>query len=82
MILEAPERRGDELRARIESAAEAAPRIDTLLIDNQVGLDDPGDALPLEALRRAFVEDMGGDVDWQAYFDRMWRPIEGLLEAG
>ncbi len=81
IILEHPGQTAADLRVRISSAAEQPPTIGTLLIDDGMDLLGAGAALPLEAVRQAFVEDFAGDVDWQALFDRMWRPLEGLLES-
>ncbi len=83
MILEQPhqlDQTATDLEAQIASAAKPPPRIGTLRIDNGRDLHALQAALPLEAVRRAFVEDVAGDVDWQALFDRMWRPLEELLE--
>ena len=80
MILEQPDQDAADLRAQIAAAAKPAPRIDSLRIDNGRDLHDARSALPLEAVRRAFVEDFTSDIDWQALFDRMWRPIAILLE--
>ncbi len=79
MILEQPAHTAKELLERITAAASPPPRIGRLMIDDQRGLNDSETALPLEAVRRAFVEDLG-TVDWQAIFDRMWQPLSGLLE--
>ncbi len=80
MIFEQPDQTTADLTARIAAAAEPPPRIGTLTVDDRRDLDSPGVALPLEAVRRAFVEDLASEVDWQAQFDRMWRPLEDLLE--
>ncbi len=89
MILEHPDQTaakasppGDDLSTRIASGADPPPVIGTLTIDGSRNLRDAGAALPLEAVRRAFVEDLHGDVDWQALFDRMWQPLNDLIDAG
>ncbi len=79
LILEQPDQTAADLSARL-AAVDPAPRIGTLAVDDRQRLDDPGAALSLEAVRRAFVEDIGAEVDWRALFDRMWRPLDDLLE--
>ncbi len=80
LILEQPDQTAADLSARI-GAVEPAPRIGTLAIDDRQELGDAGASLSLEAIRRAFVEDLGRDVEWQALLERMWRPLDDLLEA-
>ncbi len=80
LILEAPEQKASDLKARIAAATGPSPRIGTLLVDGGADLGTAETALPLEAVRRAFVEDIAGGVDWQDLFNRMWRPLEELLE--
>ena len=77
-----------DLGARIAAAGSPSPRIGSLRIDDGASaardLADLGDqaeaALPLEAVRRAFVRDVHADVDWQGLYDRMWRPLDDLLK--
>ncbi len=79
MIIEQPDQTAAELKGQIASAARPAPKIGTLVIDNGP-LSSTRPALPLDAVRRAFVEDVHTNADWQALFDRMWRPLEALLQ--
>ena len=80
IILEQPNQTAADLASRIAAVGEPAPRIGSLAIDDGRDVSAAGAALPLEAVRRAFVEDMTGDLDWQLLYDRMWRPIGELLE--
>ena len=79
MILEHPERPAARLSVRISAAAAEPPRIGVLPVADDGDLQDPEAALPLEALRRAFVEDVRGDSDWPALFERMWQPLDELI---
>ncbi len=80
LILEEPGRKATDLKVSLAAAPGPSPRIGALTIDDErQDLGEAGAALSLEAVRRAFVEDMASDVDWQDLFDRMWRPLEELL---
>ncbi|MEE8525772.1 MAG: hypothetical protein V3T72_17680 [Thermoanaerobaculia bacterium] len=75
----------DELEARLRTIA--ATTSDTTPIV-RVAIDRTADrvtaeaeAVPLEAIRRAFVEDLRGDAGWDRQFDRLWNPFEHLLIA-
>lgn len=78
MILEELQGNAAQLLARLASAGPQPPSA-TLAVDSTGGDLAAPDRLPLEGLRRAFVENLHGDVDWPALFDRMWSPVEGLL---
>ncbi len=80
MILETPDRTADDLRARLKGAGPTLA-VATLAIDDRLDVSGADDALPLEALRRAFVQDLAGDVAWDAHFERMWRPLATLIET-
>ena len=80
MILEEPQGTAAELMARLSSSG-APPRSIALAVDSAgVDLSEPRDRLPLEGVRRAFVEDFHREVDWVSLFDRMWRPLGELLD--
>jgi hypothetical protein len=76
-----------ELEARLRTIASGLPAatpIDRVAVDRTgtAGLDD-GAAVPVEAIRRAFVEEVRRGGDWDGPFERLWSPIENLLgEAG
>lgn len=86
MILEEPQHDAPatrKLTARLEQVAEAPLTLRRLRIDRSAAarLDDVPDALPLESARCAFVHDMSGRVDWQQFFESMWRPLDELFAA-
>ena len=80
MILETPDRAAADLRARLADAAPSL-QVGTLAIDDHPDPGGSGVALPLEAVRRAFVEDLAGEVAWDALYERMWRPLAALAET-
>ena len=59
-----------------------ATRIDRVIVD-RTGVSglDVEDAVPIEAIRRAFVEDLEGEIGWDRLFDSIWNPVERLLPA-
>ncbi len=78
MFLEAPEPKPSDLPQRVASAAPALPT-GALAIGAGGDLREAAGPLPLETIRRTFVEDLAADVDWPAVFERMWRPLDALL---
>ena len=85
MILEEQDRSAaDELEARLRTAAagsdsDATP-IHRVTVDRAPEAGD-GDAVPIEAIRRRFVDGLHGDVDWNVELDRLWKPFDRLLVA-
>ncbi len=81
MILEEPQKTAAELTARLASAGGTSPPSATLAIGNDGELSEAWERLPLEGVRRAFVEDVHREVDWPSLFEGMWQPLGELLES-
>ena len=89
MIIEEPDRRGDELAARLRSLVVTEAKIGRASIDRSPDValtrgpgeppPPPGAPVPVEAIRRAFVEIGGDDPDWDDLCLRLWRPVDALL---
>lgn len=80
LVLADTRRPAGELEARIRALGEIAPALATVVLDPAGELSaEPPSALPLEALRRAFVA--RDDAAWDDWFDRLWEPIGRLLET-
>lgn len=88
LLLQSDDRPEKDLLAPLQVLGDACPPFTTVPVDGKPkklsgddgSSDDASSAgISVEALHRAYVEDMHSDVDWEAAFEQLWKPVEDLL---